>query len=196
MAEDPAHPFDGIATFPVLTTERLLLRDVTVEDFPWYVAHFSRPEVAEGQGCAPPPDEEAAQADFERRILEPFAAKDGIRWGLVLREDPSPLIGSAGVFYIDAKVRSCEFGYDLDPAYWGRGLMIEACRAILDFVFTQMGMNRVAALLMPRNLRSRAVVERLGFTQEGVMREHGVDERGELVDDVLFSLLRREWRGA
>ena len=106
---------------------------------------------------------------------------------------PAPLIGSAGFYDWDGEVRSAEFGYDLRPEYWGRGLMAEALTAILDFAFGRLGLNRAQVLLMPRNRRSRRLVERLGFTEEGTLREHDFDERGELCDDVVFSLLAREW---
>jgi [ribosomal protein S5]-alanine N-acetyltransferase len=195
-------PFAAMDGFPELSTARLLLRQIIWGDFPWYLRHFSLPEISEGQGSPPPADEEQARADFERRIIEPWRDHDGLRWGLCLREDdvspPAtlPLIGSAGVFYVDGKLRSCELGYDLDPAYWRRGLMLEALACILDFVFGELGMNRVQALAMPHNRASRGLLERLGFTQEGVMREHSLDERGELVADVLYSLLAREWQGS
>ena len=209
MAGAPFDPFARITVFPVLTTGRLVLREITMDDFPWYVRHFSLPEICEGQGSPPPAGEKEARAGFERRVLEPFRDRDGLRWGLCLRREGHssgtlrsgpghyfalPLIGSTGVFHVDAKVRSCEMGYDLDPAYWGRGLMREAVSRILDFVFGDMGMNRVEALAMPRNAASRGLLERLGFLEEGVMREHSLDERDALVDDVVFSLLAREWR--
>ncbi len=53
---------------------------------------------------------------------------------------------------------------------------------------------RARIILMPRNGHSRRPAERLGVTEEGVLRERDVDERGALCDDVVFSLLRREWR--
>lgn len=207
MARDP---FDDLPGFPELTTPRLKLRRVTLDDVGWYLDHFSIPEIVAGQGCAPPADLEAAREQLQRYFVDSFEQHRGIRWGLVLREDAAeaaagdgaetgspaaPLIGSAGFYDWNAEVRSAEFGYDLRPEYWGRGLMAEALGAILDFAFTRLGLNRAQILLMPRNLRSRRLAERLGFTEEGVLREHDLDERGELCDDVVFSLLAREWRG-
>ena len=198
-----ADAFADLSAFPKLTTERLLLRQVTLGDAEWYLEHFSVPEIVWGQGCAPPEGIEAAREQTTRYFVESFEQRRGMRWGLVLKEDlahagapdaGAPLIGSAGFYDWDAEVRSAEFGYDLRPEYWGRGLMAEALTAILDFAFGSLGLNRAQVLLMPRNLRSRRLVERLGFTKEGALREHDFDERGELCDDVVFSLLAREWR--
>ena len=74
--------------------------------------------------------------------------------------------------------------------------MTEALAAILDYGFDVMGLNRVQVLAMPGNARSLRLAERLGFVREGVLREHGHDESGSLVDDVVLSLLCREWEGA
>ena len=71
--------------------------------------------------------------------------------------------------------------------------MTEALTAILDHGFGVMGLNRVQVLVMPRNARSLRLVRRLGFVREGVLREHGLDETGAVGDDVVLSLLRREW---
>ncbi|RPI31067.1 MAG: N-acetyltransferase [Actinomycetota bacterium] len=199
----PDDHFKRLDRFPALTTARLLLRQVTLDDAEWYLEHFSVPEIVRGQGCAAPEGVDAAREQVTRYFVESFEQRRGMRWGLVLKEDlahagapdaGAPLIGSAGFYDWDGEVCSAEFGYDLRPEYWGRGLMAEALTAILDFVFGSLGLNRAQIILMPRNRRSRRLAERLGFTEEGTLREHDVDERGELCDDVVFSLLAREWR--
>lgn len=198
-------PLNRLRVFPALETARLRLREITAADAGWYLLHFSRPEVAHGQGVAPPADLAAARAELDEYILGKFADRTGLRWGLVLKEggalheagslrEGGALIGSVGFYDYDAEVRSMEIGYDLDPAFWGRGLMTEALTTILDFAFERLDVNRAQAIAMPRNRASRRLLERLGFTREGVLREHGHDETGALVDDVMYSLLRREWR--
>ena len=73
--------------------------------------------------------------------------------------------------------------------------MTEALTAILGYGFGAMALNRVQVLVMPRNQRSLSLAGRLGFVREGVLRDHGVDETGAVCDDVVLSLLRREWGG-
>lgn len=214
----PADSFDDLDGFPRLETERLTLREITSEDAPWFLNHFSIDEIAYGQGHPAPEDLDAARAQLAEYITELRERHAGLRWGLVLKEGGAggggagqggdatgggageaarrPLIGSAGFYDYDAEVGSAELGYDLDPAHWGRGLMSEALTAILDFLFERFGLNRVQAMAMPRNVASRLLLEGLGFAQEGVLRDHGVDELGHVCDDVVYSLLRREWRRA
>jgi [ribosomal protein S5]-alanine N-acetyltransferase len=195
----PADPFDSLDGFPVLTTERLLLRQVTLNDAEWYLAYFSKPEIVRGQGYAPPADLEAARGELTRYFIDSLAEHWGLRWGLALREQAveaarAPLIGSAGYYGFDPEAHVAELGADLSPEHWGRGLMSEALTAIIDFGFERLEVNRVQALILPHNVRSRRMVARLGFTEEGTLREHGLDEHGRPCDDVMYSLLRREWR--
>jgi ribosomal-protein-alanine N-acetyltransferase len=83
-------------------------------------------------------------------------------------------------------------GYDLWPDYWGQGLMPEALRALLRYGFEVMELNRVEATTHTENQRSMRVLEKLGFQREGVLRDYYCRE-GMYNDQVLFSLLRREW---
>jgi ribosomal-protein-alanine N-acetyltransferase len=71
--------------------------------------------------------------------------------------------------------------------------MKEALKAMLDFGFKEMQLNRVEALIGPLNVPSTKLVQSLGFVQEGVLREHYC-KNGELQDSVMFSLLKREYQ--
>lgn len=189
----PANEHPHPPTFPELATARLRLREITMDDSEWFLRHFSVPEIAHGQGYAAPDGLDAAREQLALYIVDLYKRGDGLRWGIALRGNDD-LIGSAGLYDWDREVRSAEAGYDLLPSYWGRGLMSEALTAILDYGFDVMDLNRVQVLAMPRNARSLRLAERLGFVREGVLREHGHDESGALVDDVVLSLLRLEWQ--
>jgi ribosomal-protein-alanine N-acetyltransferase len=84
-------------------------------------------------------------------------------------------------------------GYDLAAPHRRQGIMTEAMEAAIDYGFGSMGLNRIEALVDPGNTASIRLLLRLGFSQEGVLREY-THFRGKFVDDVCFSLLRREWR--
>jgi ribosomal-protein-alanine N-acetyltransferase len=72
--------------------------------------------------------------------------------------------------------------------------MREALTAVLDHCFEQLELNRLQALVMPRNERSQRLLLGLGFAPEGLLRQHGVDEERRPCDDLVFALLRGEWR--
>ena len=170
--------------FPELQTPRLWLREVTLADAEWYLEHFSRPEVVRGQGFAAPADIAVATDELCWYFVDLFAERSGFRWGITLR-DRRDLIGSIGFYkWVDAQA---EVGYDLDPAWWGKGIMTEALTAALDFAFGPMQLQRVEALVLVTNDRSARVLERAGFTREALLPLHGHDERGVLCDELIFA---------
>jgi len=183
----------NVPAVPRLTTARLVLRELTLGDAGWYVTHFSRPEIISGQGYPAPDGLEGAREELRRFVIDLAAQGTGGRWGIALK-DHEALVGSAGFYDWDHKVRSAEIGYDLAPEHWGKGLMREALTAIIDHCFAHLDVNRLQALVMPRNERSKQLLTGLGFVREGLLRQDGVDEMGRLCDDLVFALLRSEWR--
>jgi ribosomal-protein-alanine N-acetyltransferase len=187
--------FTAFPVFPELTTERLVLRELTAADVDWYLRHFSSPEIVIGQGYPPPADRAPAAAELRTFVLDLFGARNGFRWGIATRDDPA-LIGSAGLYKsVDAPLRQAEIGYDLEPAAWGRGYMREAVGAILDFAFGPMRLERVEAFVLTSNERSQRVLDRLGFRRVALLADHGEDERGTLRDEWLFGLTHDDWSG-
>ncbi|MBW2414007.1 MAG: GNAT family N-acetyltransferase [Deltaproteobacteria bacterium] len=100
--------------------------------------------------------------------------------------------GVAGYNWIDAANHACEIGYWLDRDHIGRGIMTGCCRALIAHAFDVVELNRVNIPAAVGNRRSRAVPERLGFTQEGVLRD-AEWLYDHYVDHALYTLLRRDW---
>lgn len=88
-----------------------------------------------------------------------------------------------------------EVGYWIGSSHEGRGLATRATRGLIGHAFGELGRHRVTICVAPENTRSRAIPERLGFVQEGVLREAG-RTGGGLVDLVVYGLLDREWRSS
>jgi ribosomal-protein-alanine N-acetyltransferase len=181
--------------FPKLVTERLVLRQITLKDAPWYFGHFNTREIVEGQDYPGPRDLNEACAELKLYFLDNFRRRSGIRWGITLKGDDK-LIGSAGFYkWIQPGRYQAEMGYDLNPAFWGKGIMTEALISIIQYGFDQMGLHRIEVLISHHNKRSQELIRRLGFKREGVLRDHYFIE-GRFSDDVIFSLLKEEWEGA
>jgi ribosomal-protein-serine acetyltransferase len=105
-----------------------------------------------------------------------------------------PLAGGIGM-RIDTLSNESEIGYWLDEAAEGRGLVTRACRRFIDHAFGELGLHRVVIKAAVANERSRAVAVRLGFTEEGILREAESSATGEYHDLVVYGLLDREWHG-
>lgn len=102
------------------------------------------------------------------------------------------LVGAIGL-NCDMAVKVGEIGYWIDAAFEGRGLVTRAATAVLDQAFGHIGLDRVALRTGTDNVRSRNVARRLGFTEEGLLREAVIFPNGSRDDDVVYGLLAREW---
>jgi len=180
--------------FPVIRTKRLVLRQPTMKDAEWFFEYFSRPEIVWGGGEPGPRNMKAARKEFKEYLVDLYRKRLGFRWIITLKGDGRP-IGTLG-FYKWAPSRSyqAEMGYDLAKEHWGKGIMSEAMNAVVSFGFEKMELNRIEVFIMPRNKRSIKMIKNLGFRREGLLRQRYFDELGNYADDILFSMLRAEWK--
>jgi ribosomal-protein-serine acetyltransferase len=108
-------------------------------------------------------------------------------------EHAAAIGGVVGYNYIDPLNRRAELGYWVDRTLEGRGLVRQACTQLIRFGFEELDLHRIAIDAAVDNRRSRALAERLGFTQEGVRRE-AEWLYDHFVDHAQYGLLRHEWR--
>jgi ribosomal-protein-serine acetyltransferase len=131
--------------------------------------------------------------DAERFVKRGIAryAEDSLPWvGIWLEGE---LVGGLLFFPLDRRVNSTEIGYWLGANVTGRGLMGKAIKAMLEFVFEELKLNRLVLHSDVRNQASRAVAERLGFKLEGIERQSWF-LKGEYTDNALYAMLAEEWR--
>jgi len=189
--------------FPELQTERLNLTMITQEHRSDYysifkderatrfynIIPFKEERVTRFYNINPFKEEEEAQKYidwFQSRYKDEL----GIRWGISLKERKG-IIGTAG-FNNFQKNHRANLGYDIHPDYWNKGYITEALTAILFFGFDELGINRIEAEVMEGNIASEKVLEKLGFTKEGVLREW-MYWNGNHYDMTMFSLLKKNF---
>lgn len=173
--------------FPVLETERLLLREVKPEDATSVFHYLSDEEVMEYYGISPMTDVREAEEEigWYRRI---FDEGTGIRWGIALK-GTSKVIGSCGFLQYEERHARSEVGAELAKEYWRSGIMTEALAAVVHYSFTKMALMRIQALIEPDNTASQKLFEKQGFMQEGLLRKYE-KVNGEFDDLYMYSLLR------
>jgi RimJ/RimL family protein N-acetyltransferase len=121
-------------------------------------------------------------------------AEEGTGTRLAIERRPDgAFIGWCGLTRWNPDFRSASLGYCLDDAAWGHGYATEAVRALLQWAFDTLDLNRVQAETDTRNVASARVLEKVGFLCEGTLREDCV-VNGEVSDSWVFGLIRREWR--
>lgn len=182
--------------FPIITTDRLTLRAISVFDSGDVLDIFSRDEVTEFYDCDSFLDDRLANQWVHWNIsLYKKNGLSGFRWAITLTSKPHRLIGSCGIHSVNARFNSFEIGYELHPDHWGQGIAIEAVTAVLNYCFTEsfpITVNRVTATTDLNAERSISLLKKLNFVEEGIMREYGF-WKGQYHDVRLFSLLRHEF---
>jgi [ribosomal protein S5]-alanine N-acetyltransferase len=174
-----------------LTTPRLRLRWLSEADVPALFAIFSHPEVM--RYWSTPPFTDIAQAhELLAQILDDYRTATALPLGIERTAD-AQLVGTCTLFAFHEASRRAELGYSLGRPFWGVGYMHEALQALLDYAFQMRDLNRLEADIDPRNRASARTLERLGFRQEGFLRERWIVS-GEVSDSALYGLLRREWQ--
>ena len=99
-----------------------------------------------------------------RNWVASYANPNYYKWAICLKENPEQVIGDISIVEMDENDSSCEIGYILGKNYWGRGMMTEALKAVLDFCFTQAGFQKVRARYASLNPASGRVMEKAGMT--------------------------------
>ncbi len=185
MSENPKY-------FPDLQTDRLILRSICNEDADFVFRHFSDPLVTQYLMDEPP----VANFEEARAIVHFYLdpeTKNHNRWIILRKVDQRP-IGTCGFHKWDQAHFRAEIGYDLAADCWGQGFMTEALRLIISNAFTRMKLNRIDALVYIGNLGSIAVLQKMGFKQEGVLRDYFCLNH-TFYDHMVFGLLHRDWHG-
>lgn len=126
-------------------------------------------------------------ARFIGRSIEQAEDSNGLTFGIVYE---GTLAGVLGQHYVDSVNRRTELGYWLDAAHQGRGIVTRAVARLTAYAFTEQDCNRVILHCATGNMKSRAVAERLGFVQEGILRE-AEWLYDHYVDLVVYSVLKR-----
>jgi [ribosomal protein S5]-alanine N-acetyltransferase len=179
-------------SFPTLTTNRLLLREIVETDALALLAIHSDVEHMRYFGAEPMGDIIAAQALIKLFASWRTQANPGVRWGIATHAKPDVLIGTCGLFAWNRAWRKCVLGYELARGATGAGYMQEALTAAIGWGWQAMALNRIEAQVHPNNAQSIALLRRLGFVDEARMRQLAY-WGGQFHDMHLFALLKGEW---
>lgn len=183
-------PEEYFAALPTLTTERLLLRPLTMRDAADMYAYARDPAVARHVLW----DAHKSIADtrgYLRYIISQYRSGAPSSWGIVLRET-NRLVGTIGFMSYSPMDSVVEVGYSLARACWNRGLMTEALGAVLHECFDVLHIHRVEAMHECDNPASGRVMAKCGMRCEGTLRGK-VLNKGKFRDVALWAMLREDW---
>ncbi|WP_155590823.1 GNAT family N-acetyltransferase [Lysinibacillus cavernae] len=173
--------------FPILETERLRLRELTQEDAPAIFRCFSNEAVTRYYGQEPFVDKQQAE-QLVKQFANNFEGKRGIRWGIE-RKDTNEVIGTIGFHLWLAAHKRAEIGYEIHPDYWRQGYTKEAVQKAITYGFEHLNLNRIGAVVFLENEASNQLLMKLGFQQEGILRDY-MYQNGQAYDTFIYSLLK------
>ncbi|AJS61247.1 GNAT family N-acetyltransferase [Paenibacillus sp. IHBB 10380] len=172
--------------FPILETERLLLREITNQDAEGIFACFSNDEVTRYYG-----QNNLENIEQAKQVIAFFAKnyeeKRGIRWGIEVKGTEG-IIGTIGFNAWMPKHRRAELGYEIHPAHWRRGYASEAIAQIISYGFRDLNLTRIGAVVFIENEGSNLLLTKLGFQKEGILKNY-MYQNGVAYNTNVYSLL-------
>jgi ribosomal-protein-alanine N-acetyltransferase len=182
--------------FPRLETENLIMREIWPTDARAVFDILSDDEVTRFYDDDPFTSVSQASELVEYWATS-FESKRCIRWGIVRKDSMAvrdgAIVGTCGYYGFHMWHMRASLGYELARSFWRQGIMTEALVAVIEFGFEEAGLNRIQADVMPENQASVKLLEKLGFENEGLLREYERWSGKGYVDLFAFSLLRREY---
>lgn len=111
----------------------------------------------------------------------------------IVHKDMESVVGAGELNIRDFTNKNGEIGYIVNPDYWGKGLATDVANLLIDFGFSELKLHRIYATCDPRNIGSSKVLEKVGMTKEGRIRENLLI-KGGWRDSLLYSILENEWQ--
>lgn len=173
-----------------IETPRLCLRRFTLDDAQAMYANWASDEEVARYLTWPA----HSSVEDSKMVLADWVAsyrKDNFyQWAIVLQELGQP-IGSISVVSLDDRVRKAHIGYCIGRRWWHMGIMTEALKAVMDYLFEEVGMQRIESRHDTRNPHSGAVMRKCGMRFEGTLRQSDWNNQG-ICDANWYGLLREE----
>lgn len=190
-ADGEVNPMEHKGT-KTLETERILLRPFREDDSEAMFRNWAGdPEVCRYLTWGP-----HESADVSRQICALWASQSDdpafYQWAIVPKALGEP-VGSISVVRSNDDIAEAEVGYCIGRRWWGQGFTPEALRAVVRYLITEVGMNRVSAKHDVNNPNSGRVMRKAGMTKEGVLRAAARNNQG-VADMAVYSILAGEYR--
>lgn len=174
-----------------INTARLLLRKFVSADAPNMFKNWATDcEVTKFLSWKPHDNIEDT-----KEIIAQYISKydDNIyNWAIELNEIHE-VIGGISIVKLDEATCSCEIGYCMSRKYWGKGIMSESLKAVIDYLFSEIGFNRIAAMHDTNNIASGKVMLKSGMQYEGTLRQAKLHDNKYFYDLALYSVLKDDW---
>lgn len=174
-----------------LKTERLTLRRFTLDDAQAMFENWANDERVTRYLTWSP----HASPKFTKKLLRMwcrgYKKAETYNWAI---EYEGKIAGNISVVKINERSEFAELGYCLGFDYWNKGIMSEAAKAVIDYLFTEIGVNRIEICHAVKNPGSGRVAQKCGLKLEGIKRERFKAFSGEFLDIAEYGIVRSDWQ--
>ena len=153
----------NFTTFPTLTTERLTLRQLSIDDRQDILALRSDPEINKYLDRQPSKTTEDA-INFINKVNDNFKKNVALYWAITMTETKI-FVGTICLFDFSSEKNSCEIGYELMPKFQGQGIMKEAAQVVIDYVFQTLKFKNIFAFTHYDNQHSTRLLSKFNFVK-------------------------------
>ena len=174
-----------------LETSRLLLRKFVGEDSKAMYENWASQDEVTKFLTWPTHKNALITKDLLIGWVKDYDKLDCYNWVIELKET-GEIIGNISVVKIKENIKEAELGYCMGTKWWGQGIMAEAGKAVVKYLFEEVGFNRIAAAHDKNNLKSGRVMQKIGMTYEGTLRSAGFSNQG-IIDEVWYSILKEDF---
>lgn len=174
-----------------LETDRLILRRFTNSDAASMFKNWAADEDVTKYLMWQPHSSIQVSQNVTDDWVRQYENDDFYQWAIVLNENGVEPIGSISVVHMNEKVAMAHIGYCLGKKWWHQGIMSEALKAVMDFLFDVAGFNRIESRHDPNNPNSGKVMQKCGMKYEGTLRSADWNNQG-ICDACYYSILKSE----
>lgn len=175
---------------PTIITRRLILRNISLNDAYDMYEYAKTDDVGPMAGWEPHRDVNETYAIIN--LFKANAQKTGLGTFAIVYKENNKMIGTVELFNHYANFKA-DLGYSLNHDYWGQGIMVEACSAVLKFGFEILHLKRIQVSLFCENTQSERVCQKLGMTYEGIERNAYMRYDRKIFDLKIYSMTNTEY---
>ena len=174
-----------------IKTDRLLLRKFTLGDEQAIYNNWASDSEVTKYLMWPAHDSVSISENILREWIKSYEKRDFYQWAVVFKECSSEPIGTIGLVRQEDNIGMAHIGYCIGKKYWNKGITSESLKSVMDYLFDQVGFNRIESRYDPRNPNSGAVMKKCGMKYEGTLRMADWNNQGTC-DACYYALLASE----
>lgn len=178
--------------YPLIVTDDIVLRKITKDDIDSLFEIYNNEKVM--NSIPANIKSKNVLADMIEDCEQDFINEKHIRLGISLPANQKEIVGIAKIFDYNKELNMINIGYIIKECFWNRGIATNTVKVIIDFLFTEIGINRIQASVLPKNIGSQRVLVKNNFQKEGLIRQGHLWEGKGFVDIFLFSLLKIDYQ--